>query len=148
MKKANPYLNFQGNTEEVFSFYRSVFGVEFVALFRFRDFSDGAMSIPEEDQDKIAHIAIPLGDEVLLMGTDLTGSQSLKAGNNVYIHLEAESAEEAERVFTALADGGKTEMSLASTEWAERFGSCSDKFGVQWMVNYEGDARSNQAQSR
>ncbi|MDQ3461082.1 MAG: VOC family protein [Deinococcota bacterium] len=142
MKKVNPYLNFGGNTEEVFAFYKSVFGGEFLSVMRFRDLSDNAMNVPEEDQDKIAHIALPLGKDNMLMGTDTLESlgQSLRVGNNFYLVLEAESAEEAERLFNALSEGGQIEMPLQKTEWAEKYGICADKFGVQWMVDYTGDA--------
>lgn len=93
MKAVNPYLNFEGNTEEAFNFYRSVFGGEFLAVTRFRNFGDNAMAVREEDLDKIAHIALPLGGGTLLMGTDVTGSapNKVKMGNNFYITLDPES---------------------------------------------------------
>jgi PhnB protein len=141
MRSANPYLNFKGNTEEAFNFYRSVFGGEFAAIFRFRDFGGSQMRVPEADLDKIAHIALPLGAGNMLMGTDTLESlgQTLTVGNNSYIMLEADSAEEARRVFAALSDGGRAEMPLQRTEWAEEYGICADRFGVQWMVSYTGD---------
>ncbi len=136
MKHANPYLNFAGNTEEAFRFYRSVFGGDFPVVLRFREFGPG-MDGP--DGDKLAHIALPLGSS-MLMGTDALEShgRTLVAGNNFSIHLEAESAEEAQRLFDALSDGGSVTMPLAPTEWAEAYGMCSDRFGVQWMVNWTG----------
>jgi PhnB protein len=136
MKAAHPYLNFNGNTEEAFNFYRSVFGGDFPMVLRFRDMGDG-MGAKGDDLDKIAHIALPLG-ETMLMGTDLTGSRSATMGDNFYINVSPDSAEEAETVFNRLAEGGAVEMPLQETEWAERFGSCIDRFGIQWMVNYEG----------
>lgn len=145
MKKVEPYLNFAGNTEEAFTFYQSVFGGE-LSVVRFRDFPDNSMGVPEADLDKIAHIALPLGD-AMLMGSDVLESlgQSLKVGNNVYLHLETDDAEDAERVFKALAEGGKVEMSLQKTDWAETYGICTDKFGVQWMVSYTGSVRFSAA---
>lgn len=142
MKTVNPYLNFDGNTEEAFTFYRSVFGGEFLAVVRFRDFGDNAMGVPEKDLDRIAHIALPIGTNVL-MGTDALESlgQSLTVGNNFYITLEAETADEADGLFEELAAGGRTEMPLQRTEWAEKYGMCSDRFGVQWMVSYTGSVR-------
>jgi PhnB protein len=142
MKKVEPYLNFAGNTEEAFAFYQSVFGGE-LSVVRFRDFPDNAMGVPEAELDKIAHIALPLGEGTLLMGTDVLESlgQSLKVGNNVYLHLETDSSEEAEKLFTSLSDGGKVEMSLQKTAWAEKYGICVDKFGVKWMVSYTGSVR-------
>lgn len=136
MKAAHPYLNFNGNTEEAFNFYRSVFGGDFPMVLRFRDMKDG-MGTKGADLDKIAHIALPLG-ETMLMGTDLTGSRSATMGDNFYINVSPDSTEEAETVFDRLAEGGAVEMPLQETEWAERFGSCIDQFGIQWMVNYEG----------
>jgi PhnB protein len=143
MKTANPYLNFNGNTEEAFTFYKSVFGGEFLAVVRFKDFGDSSMQVPENELDKIAHIALPLGKDNVLMGTDALESlgQSLKAGNNFYITLEAESAEEAEKLFNALSAGGRVEMPLQKTGWAEKYGSCEDRFGVHWMVGYTGSVR-------
>lgn len=142
MKSVNPYLNFAGNTEEAFRFYQTVFGGELQTV-RFKDFPDNSMGVPEADLDKIAHIALPLRNGSMLMGTDTLESfgQELTAGNNFSITLEAESAEEAETLFNALADGGEVGMPLAKTEWAEQYGMCTDKFGIQWMVNYTGDAQ-------
>jgi PhnB protein len=140
MKAVNPYLNFNGNTEEAFAFYRSVFGGDFFGLIRYRDFGDNAMGAPDSDLDKIAHVALPLGKDNLLMGTDVLESQGqgFSVGNNVYIHLEADSAEDADRLFSGLAAGGQTQMPLQQTEWAEQYGVCADRFGVQWMVSYTG----------
>lgn len=141
MQVANPYLNFSGNTEAAFQFYRSVFGGEFTGVVRYRDLPDNEMGVPEAALDKIAHIALPLGSHNVLMGTDVVGSRSgaLTVGNNFYITLEADSRDEAERVFSALAEGGGTDMPLQKTGWAEHFGICTDRFGVQWMVSYTGD---------
>lgn len=141
----NPYLNFDGNTEEAFTFYRSVFGGEFLAVLRFRDFDGNPMGVPENELDKIAHVALPLGEDDMLMGTDVLGSQgqSLTIGNNVYITLKPESETEAERLFNALSDGGRIEMPLQTTEWAEKHGMCEDRFGVQWMIDYPGDVESS-----
>jgi PhnB protein len=99
------------------------------------------MTVAAQDRDKIAHIALPLGDGNILMGTDALESMGkpLTVGNNFYIALEAESEEEADRLFDALADGGSVEMALQRTEWAEKYGSCVDKYGVQWMVSYTGE---------
>jgi PhnB protein len=141
MKAANPYPNFAGNTEEAFTFYRSVFGGEFLGVMRFADFPENPMGAPGGDLDKIAHITLPLGKRNVLMGTDALASlgQSLTVGNNHYPHLEAESAEEAQRLFNAPSEGGRVEMPLQRTEWAETYGICTDRFGVQWMVDYTGN---------
>lgn len=139
MKQAHPYLNFPGHTEEAFTFYKSVFGGEFAMLVRFRDFD---MPAGDTNSDKIAHIALPVG-QTMLMGTDALEShgRTLVAGNNFSINVQTESVEEAERVFAALADGGSVTMPLAQTQWAERYGMCVDRYGIQWMVNYEGSVQ-------
>ena len=140
MKAANPYLNFEGNTEEAFNFYKSVFGGEFAALIRFGDFPDNTMGVADADISKIAHVALPLGSDNMLMGTDVVDTMPTKLyiGNNFYITLTPESAEEADALFDALSEGGTIEMPLQKTEWAEKHGSCADKFGVQWMIDYAG----------
>ena len=146
MKGAHPYLNFKGNTREAFEFYRSVFGGDFQAVIRFRDFGPNGMGVAEKDLDKIAHIALPLGPHVLLMATDVVDSMPmpLTAGNNFSISLEPESAEEADRLFTSLSTGGAVGMPLQATEWAEKYGCCTDRFGIQWMVSYAGCVRFGQ----
>lgn len=143
MKAVNPYLNFPGNTEEAFNFYKSVFGGEFLALTRFREFGAGVMEMAEADLDKIAHIALPLGAGCILMGTDVTESSpgTLTIGNNVYITLEPDTIDEAQGLFNALSNGGRIEMPMQRTEWAELYGICADKYGVQWMVNYTGSVQ-------
>jgi PhnB protein len=140
MNAANPYLNFDGNTEEAFTFYKSVFGGEFLTVLRFRDFDDNSMGVPERDLDKIAHISLPLGTDNVLMATDVLQSMpmTLTVGNNFYIHVEPENETEAETLFSALSAGGRIEMALQKTPWAEKYGTCADRFGVQWMVNYTG----------
>ena len=141
MQFVSPYLNFNGNAEEAFEFYRTVFGGELIGVVRFRDFGEGAMDVPEGDRDKIAHISLPLVEGINLMASDVVGPQAaaFNVGNNVYVYLEAESAEEADRLFAALSEGGTAEMPLQPTGWAEKYGSCVDKFGIQWMISYTGD---------
>lgn len=141
MKFANPYLNFDGNAKEAFDFYRSVFGGEFMAAFAFREFGGEAMGVSEAELDRIAHIALPLGGDNILMASDIAPSlgHSLTVGNNVYIALEAESGDEADRLFDALSEGGRVEMPVQKTQWAEKYGICADRFGVQWMVSFTGD---------
>ena len=140
MKAVNPYLNFKGNTEEAFNFYKSVFGGEFQGVMRFRDFGDNTMGIPEHELDKIAHIALPLGGGALLMATDVVDGMpgTFTVGTNTYIALDPDSADEAERLFDGLAAGGQVQMPLQQTECAEKYGSLVDRFGVQWMVSYAG----------
>ncbi|MBC6905207.1 VOC family protein [Saccharophagus sp. K07] len=137
------YLNFQGNTEEAFNFYRSVFGGEFLSVIRFRDFPGNSMGVAEQELDKIAHIVLPLGPHVSLMATDsvVSWSRPFVRGNNFYINLETESIQETNTLFAALSEGGSVEMTPQETEWAECYAICSDKFGTQWMLNYTGAKR-------
>lgn len=138
MTKVNTYLNFVGNTEEAFNFYKSVFGGEFSAVVRFKDFPMQGMNIPKEDENKIMHIGLPIGKDNVLMATDTLESlgQKLVQGNNVYISVHPESKEEADRIFNALSAGGTIEMPIGDQPWGDYFGMFRDKFGVQWMVNY------------
>ncbi len=138
MTKLNPYLNFSGNSEEVFNFYKSVFGGEFTSLVRFRDMPMDGVQIPEADQDKIMHVGLPIGEDNILMASDALESlgQTIVPGNNVYISVHPDSKEEADRIFNALSAGGEIEMAMADQAWGDYFGSLQDKFGTRWMVNY------------
>lgn len=141
MAAINPYLNFQGNTEEAFNFYKSVFGGEFSAIMRFKDMEgcDGPdAKISEADGDKIMHISLPIGNGNILMATDALESmgQTLTPGNNYYIHISVDSKEEADKFYNALSEGGKVEMAIADTFWGSYFGIAADKFGVKWMIDY------------
>ncbi len=137
MPKLNPYLNFPGNAEAAFNFYRSVFRSEFSTLVRFKDMPTEGMTIPKEDEDKIMHVALPIGNDVL-MASDAPASMgfTVNVGNNAYISVSADSKHEADRLFTALSEGGRVEMPIANQVWGEYFGSLTDRFGVQWMVSY------------
>lgn len=138
MAKANIYLNFRGNTEEAFNFYKSVFGGEFSSVVRFRDMPMEGVNIPEADRDKIMHIGLPIGKDGALMATDALESlgQKLVMGNNIHISIHPESKEEADRIFNALSAGGTVGMPIADQVWGDYYGHFTDKFGVQWMVNY------------
>jgi len=138
MTKLNTYLNFAGKTEEAFNLYKSVFGGDFNSLVRFKDMPMEGFEIPEADQDKIMHVGLPIGDDNLLMGTDTLESlgQKLVQGNNVYISVQPDTKEEADRIFNALSEGAKVEMMMADQPWGDYYGSLRDKFGTGWMVNY------------
>jgi PhnB protein len=137
MKTANPYLNFNGNTEEVFSFYKSVFGGEFSSLIRFSDFPE-AGNVPEDAKNQIMHISLPLGPRNMLMGTDATESMGFKliTGNNISILLDVENEAEGDRLFRALSENGTVAMAMQKTFWGAYYGMCTDKYGIQWMINY------------
>src|SRR6266498_850848 len=137
MKAINPYLNFPGNTEEAFNFYKSVFGGEFSNLQRFKDTPE-APNVSASDGEKIMHVSLPIGKENTLMATDALESmgEKLTVGNNFYLTIETESQEEANKLFNALSEGGKINMSMAKTFWGAYFGMLKDKFGINWMINY------------
>lgn len=138
MVAVNPYLNFNGTTEEAFKFYRRVFGGEFITLQRFDDTPE-ASQIDEADRHKIMHVALLLSDGTILMGTDALESMGhpLHCGNNFYLSISADSESEADRLFGALADGGIISHPLERTFWGAYFGLCIDRYGIQWMVNYD-----------
>ena len=138
MTKINTYLNFARNTEEAFDFYRSVFGGEFTSVVRFKDLPMEGVNIPKADENKIMHIALPIGKDDVLMASDSLESlgQKLIKGNNVFISVHPESREEADRIFKALSTGGAVEMPIADQPWGDYYGHFKDKFGVMWMVNY------------
>jgi len=136
MTTVNLYLNFAGNTEEAFSYYKSIFKTEFLELKRFSDTPFGN-TLPEEERHKIMHISLPVGN-ILLMGTDTLSSQghSLVMGNNFSISLDVESQSEADQLYAALSLNGKTTMTMQDTFWGGYFGTCTDAFGIQWMVQW------------
>lgn len=137
MAQINPYVNFSGNTEEAFNFYRSVFGGEFLALSRFGDTPHGEQ-MPANEKDKIMHVSLPIGNTVL-MGTDALESQghTLTFGNNFSIAISPDSMDEAKNIFEGLATGGNVQQPLEKMFWGAWFGMLVDKFGIQWMINYD-----------
>jgi PhnB protein len=137
MIKLHPYLNFPGNTEEAFNFYKSVFGGEFDSVVRFKDMPMAGVKLSQEDENKIMHIGLKVGDQ-FLMATDALESMGFKVtmGNNAYIMITPDTKEDADRIFNALSAGGKVEMAMADQPWGDYYGSFWDKFGVGWMVDY------------
>ena len=138
MTQLQPYLNFDGNAREAMEFYRSVFGGEFSSAVPFREFPVEGLTISDEDQDKLMHIALPIGEDEVLMASDTLPSlgQKLVQGNNNYITIVPADRDEADRLFNALSEGGEVEMPIGDQAWGDYFGSFKDKFGVMWMVNY------------
>lgn len=138
MKSINPYLNFPGNSEEAFNFYKKVFGGDFAGgIFRFKDTPD-AGKLSKSDQEKVMHVALPMGNGNMIMATDALESMGFKVnfGNNFYISISAESKEEADKLFMGLSEGGKIEVPMKDESWGDYFGMVTDKFGVQWMIIY------------
>jgi PhnB protein len=135
MNALNPYLNFNGNTEEVFNFYKSVFGGEFAMLMRFGD-TPGCENMPETEKNGIMHVALPIGASVL-MGTDVPKSmEQVTAGTNISISVNVGSREEADRVYNGLSAGGKATMPMGDMFWGDYYGMLTDKFEIQWMISY------------
>lgn len=140
MAKVSTYLNFNGNTEEAFNYYKSVFGTEFVGeISRFGDMppQEGMPPMSEQLKNKVMHVALPTIGGHLLMGTDAPEEMGfqLKQGNNVYIALHPDTRGEAGKLFNALSEGGKVEMPLAEQFWGDYYGSLTDKYGIGWMIN-------------
>lgn len=137
-RQLNPYLNFSGNCEEAFNFYKSVFGGEFSNITRFKDMKmPDASPTPKEVENKIMHISLPFGDNVL-MGSDAPPEMGFKVnmGNNNYVCITPASRDEATRLFNELSKGGQVEMPIADQIWGDYFGSFKDKYGIMWMINY------------
>jgi PhnB protein len=136
MIRLDTYLNFNGNTEEVFNYYKKVFNGSFSKLMRFRDMPGGD-KMSNSDQAKILHVALPVGDNIL-MGTDVLDSmnQKISTGDNITISITLDDETEANRIFNALAEEGNIIMPLGTEFWSELFGICKDKFGIQWMMNF------------
>lgn len=139
MAKTNIYLNFPRQTEEAFLFYQSVFGGEFTGgISRMGDISaEGMPELSDDDKKLVMHVELPLLGGVSLMGTDAPESMgfSVNMGNNVSISLEPDTLEEAQRIFDALSAGASAVQALKKEFWGAYYGSCTDKFGVQWMFN-------------
>jgi len=140
MAKVSTYLNFPNQTEEAFTFYQSVFGGEFIGgIARFGDIppAEGMPPIAESDKNLVMHIVLPILGGHHLMGTDAPESMGFKVnfGNNIYLNLEPDTRAETKLLFDALSAGGTVEQELQDMFWGDYYGSCKDKFGVQWMFN-------------
>jgi PhnB protein len=142
MTSVNIYLNFNGNCEEAFNFYKSVFGGEFPYVGRYKDMppSEHGKATTPAEANKIMHIALPISKETVIMGSDSGGewASDLKQGNNFAISISTDSTQEADRLFNGLSAGGKVTMPLANTFWGDYFGMFTDKFGINWMVSAGG----------
>lgn len=143
MALINPYLNYNGNAEEAFNFYKSVFGGEFAKVMRFKDMQHPEFPVEESEANKIMHIALPIGNNIL-MANDVPESmgKTNENENRSKISISAESREEADKLFNGLSAGGQVEFPIADSPWGSYFGMFRDKYGIEWMVdfdpNYEG----------
>jgi PhnB protein len=138
MATTNTYLNFNGNCEEAFLHYKSVFGGEFNHFGRFGEMPDSEdYKVPESDKNKVMHVSLPIGSSIL-MGSDCGAdwASTFKQGNNFSISITASSREEADRIFSNLAKDGIVTMPMNQTFWGDYFGMLTDKFGVNWMMSY------------
>lgn len=138
MATINTYLNFDGNCEEAFLFYKAIFGGEFAFLGYFKDMPEAEdCKIAESDHNRVMHVSLPIGDSVL-MGSDTAGQPEnhFKQGNNFSISINAETKLEADTMFQKLSVGGKPLMPLSDTFWGDYFGMLVDKFGVSWMISF------------
>ncbi|MFD1770691.1 VOC family protein [Sphingobacterium suaedae] len=145
MAKLHAYLNFNGNCEEAFNFYQTVFGGPLLGSYRFGDMpADPNFNIPESDKDKILHTALNVNDDVMLMGSDCIENFGHKAtfGTATYIMLDTESIEEARELHAKLSvNAQRIEMDLGETFFAELYSSFTDQFGISWMVHFEGNKK-------
>jgi PhnB protein len=140
MTTVNVYLNFDGNCEVAFNFYKSVFGGEFPYIGKYKDMpvQEGMPSCSPEMVEKIMHISLAISKETSIMGSDTGGewAPTFQKGNNFSISISTDSKEEADRLFNGLSEKGKVTMPLANTFWGDYFGMFTDKFGINWMVSF------------
>lgn len=137
MATINPYINFNGNAEEAFEFYRSVFGGEFSKIIRFKDISSEDFPVAEKEMNKIMNISLPIGKNVLMANDvpEIMGRVS-ENENRSKISVSAESREEANRLFVGLSADGSIEMPMEDSPWGSYFGMFRDKFGIEWMIEF------------
>jgi PhnB protein len=139
MAQINPHINFNGNAEEAFNFYRSVFGGEFAKIIRLKELSGPGFTVPEADADKIMHIALPIGNNLLMANDVPSGMGQVNENENrSKIFVSAESRVEADRIFNGLSAGGHVEAPIGDSPWGTYFGMFRDKFGIEWMVEFDG----------
>ena len=138
MATINPYINFNGNAEEAFNFYKSVFGGEFGGIIRFKDLESPEFPIPEEDANKIMRITLPIGGNTLTANDVPTALGPVNENENrSKISIDAESQEEADRIFAGLSEGGTVEMPMDQSPWGTWFAMFRDKYGIEWTVEFK-----------
>lgn len=138
MASINPHINFNGNAEEAFNFYKSVFGGTFSKIIRFKDLASSEFPVAEHEENKIMHIALPIGHNVL-MANDVPESmgRTNENENRSKICISAESKEEADQLFNGLSSGGQIEFPISDSPWGSYFGMFRDKYGIEWMVDFD-----------
>jgi PhnB protein len=140
MAVVNPYLNFDGNCEEAFEFYKSVFGGDYMGgIMRFGD-TGACEGMTDADKNMVMHVSLPISDGNVLMGSDCPAAMGpVKFGNSNTISIGTDSKEETEKLFNGLSEGGKVTQALEKMFWGGWFGAWEDKFGQQWLINYQED---------
>lgn len=140
MASINPHIHFNGNTEEAFEFYKSVLGGEFSRLMRFKDLTTEGFQFPEEELNKIMHISLNISNGSAIMGSDVPSMLGVvnENENRSKITVSADSKEEADKIFNGLSAGGTVEFPIADSPWGSYFGAFRDKYGVEWMINFNG----------
>ncbi|CAN5841166.1 VOC family protein [soil metagenome] len=138
MAQINPHINFNGNAEEAFTFYRSVFGGEFANIIRFKDLASPEFPVAEKEENKIMHIALPIGIGSMLMANDVPEilGKTNENENRSKIVITAESKEEADKLFNGLSVGGQIEGPIGDSPWGSYFGCFRDKYGIEWIVDF------------
>lgn len=139
MRTINPWINFNGNAEEAFTFYKSVFGGEFAKIVRFRDLASDEFQVPEKEANKIMTIALPLGKHNMLLGNDVPEfmGQVSETENRSKIVVSAESREEADKIFNGLSAGGDVEGPIGDSPWGTYAGMFRDKYGIEWILEFD-----------
>lgn len=138
MAEINPHVNFNGNAEEAFNFYKSVFGGDFARVVRFKDLASDEFKVSEKEENKIMHIELPIGKGSKLMANDVPEfmGKTNENENRSKIVITAESKEEADKLFNGLSAGGQVEFPIGDSPWGSYFGSFRDKYGIEWMVDF------------
>ena len=145
MALINPHINFNGNAEEAFTFYKSVFGGEFAKIIRFKELASPEFPVAEHEENKIMHIALPIGQKNVLMGNDVPAVLGTvnEQENRSKISVSTGSKEEADTIFNGLSAGGSVEMPITDSPWGTYFGMFRDKYGIEWMVEFDAAAAGN-----
>ena len=139
MALINPHINFNGNAEEAFTFYKSVFGGEFAKITRFKDLAGNGFPVAEKEENKIIHISLPIGKSNMLMGNDVPEilGKTNENENRSKIVVMTESKEEADKIFNGLSVGGQLEGPIGEGPWGTYFGCFRDKYGIEWIVEFD-----------
>ncbi|MDU1904641.1 MAG: VOC family protein [Dysgonomonas sp.] len=136
MKNLEPYLIFNGECAEAFSFYASVFNAEPARIMKYKELPEGKENIAPEDMEKVVHALLHIGNNIRIMGADMPSNMKSTGGENIYLTMNVESEAEAKHLYESLSKGGNVEMPLQKTFWADLYASFTDRFGIGWMVNY------------